>query len=170
MTNNKKQNVEPTILTRDYQAPIQLVYEAWTQVEHLSKWMMPQSGFECEYAKANICTGGSTLHKMISPTGHQMWLLTEYEALTPPSCIVFRQYMSNEQGDKLGNPQMPGWPKELRTTVELAEIEPGQTRLTLTWQPIDATEVEAKVFNASRAHHGKGWEAGLEQLDKYLGR
>ncbi|WNO10795.1 SRPBCC domain-containing protein [Teredinibacter sp. KSP-S5-2] len=170
MTTNNNKNVEPTILTRDYQAPIQLVYEAWTQVEHLAKWMMPQAGFECEYTRSDIRAGGSTLHKMTSPDGHQMWLLTEYEALTPPTCIVFRQYMSNQLGDKLSNPQMPGWPKELRTTVELTEIADNQTRLTLTWQPMNATDVEIKVFNASRPHHGKGWGAGLEQLGKYLSR
>ena len=168
MTNDGKITVEPTILTREYNAPRQLVFDAWTQPEHLKNWQFPFKGFKCEFASADIRPGGTTLHKMIAPNGFEMWLLTKYEEITPPESLVFRQYTSNEAGDILPNPQMPDWPKELRTIIKLEEIG-DKTKLELIWQPVDPTKAEAEAFDASRPDHGKGWGGGLEQLDVYLG-
>ncbi len=167
MSDKEEISVEPTILTREYDAPLQLVFDAWTQVDHLKNWQFPFDGFTCDYMIADIRPGGSTLHKMIAPNGFEMWLLTKYEEISPPNQIVFRQYNSNESGDILPNPQMPNWPKELRTTINLEEIN-GKTKLELIWQPINPTKEEAETFEASRSEHGKGWGGGLDQLTKYL--
>jgi len=105
---------------------------------------------------------------MIAPNGHEMWLLTKYEEVNSPETLVFRQYNSSEAGDILPNPQMPNWPKELRTTIKLEEVD-GKTKLQLIWQPINPTKEEAEAFEASRSQHGKGWGGGFEQLTTYLG-
>lgn len=168
MTDETEILVEPTILTREYQAPRQLVFDAWTRPEHLIHWNFPFKGFVCEYLTADITPGGSSLHKMTAPNGFEMWLLTKYEEITPPDGLVFRQYNSNADGDILPNPQMPNWPKEMRTTIQLEEAGDA-TKLTLIWQPVNPTREEAETFEATRADHGKGWGGGLEQLDLYLG-
>lgn len=168
MSNSNEVMLEPTILTREYKAPRQLVFDAWSQAEHLKNWQFPYQGFKCEFAHADITSGGSSLHKMTAPNGFEMWLLTKYEEITPPESLVFRQYNSNEAGDILPNPQMPNWPKEMRTTIKLEELN-GKTTLQLIWQPIDPTEAEAEAFESSRPEHDKGWGGGLEQLDAYLG-
>jgi uncharacterized protein YndB with AHSA1/START domain len=159
--------IEPTIIVREYKAPKQLVYDAWTQVEHLKHWNFPFSGFVCQYVRTDIKAGGSTLHKMTTPNGFEMWLLTTFEELNPPSSIVFRQYNSNEKGEILDNMQIPNWPKEMRTTINLEETD-GTTKLTLIWQPINPTKEQAQAFESSRANHTKGWGGGLEQLGIYL--
>ena len=168
MSSDNAVTVEPTVLKREYDAPMQLVYDAWTQPEHLQKWQVPMPGIKFEFAHADIKEGGTTLHKMTMPNGFEMWLLTTYEELNPPTSLVFRQYMSNEAGEKLPNPQNPNWPKELRTTIKLEEVD-GKTKLQLIWQPVEPTQEEADAFEASRPEHGKGWGAGLEQLHQYLG-
>lgn len=160
--------VEPTILDREYDAPRQLVFDAWTNPEHLKNWQFPFKGFKCEYFVADITPGGMSLHKMTAPNGFEMWLLTKYESIVPPERLVFRQYPSNEAGDILPNPQMPNWPKEMRTTITLQEID-GKTQLQLIWQPINPSKEEAEAFEASRPEHDKGWGGGLEQLGAYLG-
>ena len=168
MSNDSEVSVEPTILTREYNAPRQLVFEAWTQVEHLKNWMAPFEGFKCEYVSADIKAGGSSLHKMTAPNGFEMYLLTKFEEITPPESLVFRQYNSNEAGDIVPNPQMPNWPKEMRTTINLEEVG-SKTKLELIWQPIDPTEEEAEAFESSRSEHSKGWGGGMEMLNTYLG-
>ncbi len=167
MSNDSEITVEPTILTREYNAPRQQVFDAWTKVEHLKNWQFPAKGFTCEYTHTDISPGGYTLHKMTAPNGFDMWLLTKYEEINPPETIVFRQYNSNETGDILPNPQMPNWPRELRTTIKLEDMG-GKTRLRLFWQPVNPTREEAEVFESTRAEHGKGWGGGLEQLVAYL--
>lgn len=168
MSNDNEITVKPTILTREYNAPRQLVFDTWTQPEHLKNWQFPFKGFTCEFVSADIKHGGSSLHKMTAPNGFEMWLLTKYEEISPPESLVFRQYNSNETGDILPNPQMPNWPKELRTTIKLEEVG-SKTKLQLIWQPINPTREEAEAFESSRSEHGKGWGGGLEQLEGYLG-
>ena len=167
MSLDNELTVEPSILTREFNAPRQLVFEAWTQPEHLKNWMFPQKGFTCEYVTAEIKPGGSSHHKMIAPNGHEMWLLTKYEDVNPPDSLVFRQDFSNEACDILPNPQMPNWPKELRTTIKLEEVD-GKTNLQLIWQPIDPSKEEAETWEASRSQHGYGWGGGFDQLAIYL--
>lgn len=168
MSSDNDVKVEPTILTREYKAPMQLVFEAWTQAAHIAKWQIPQQGFEFEFAYAEIEPGGKSLHKMTAPNGFEMWLLTKYEEIAPPDTIVFRQYISNENGEILPNPQMPNWPKELRTTIKLEAIDDSNTKLSLIWQPMEATQEEADAFDMSREGHDKGWGSGLDQLTGYL--
>ena len=168
MSNDDEIKVEPTILTREYDASRQLVFDAWTNVDHLKNWQFPQQGFTCNYVTADIRAGGSTLHKMTAPNGFEMWLLTKYEEIEPPKRVVFRQYVSNEAGDILPNPQMPDWPKELRTTILLEDLG-DKTKLQLIWEPVNPTKEEAEAFEASRPDHDKGWGGGLDQLVIYLG-
>jgi len=159
-------NVEPSILTRDYQAPMQMVYQAWTQAEHLCKWQVPNNEIVCEYKFADIKTGGSALHKMIMPSGGEMWLLTKYHELTPPDTIVFTQYESNVDGEIMP-PRMPNWPKEIRATIKLSEVD-GITNMQFIWQPMNVTKEEAEAWEASRSQHGMGWGGGFEMLAAYL--
>ncbi len=167
MSNDSDYEAEPSILTREFNAPRQLVFDAWTQVNHLKNWMFPMQGFSCEYVSADITAGGSSLHKMITPTGNEMWLLTKYEEVSSPSRLVFRQYMSNESGDILPNAQMPNWPKEIRATITLEESD-GKTQLRFVWEPVEPTKEEAEAFAAAIAQQGNGWSSGLEQLSIYL--
>jgi len=160
-------NVEPTILTREYDAPRALVFDAWTKAEHLKNWQFPFQGFVCEFVKSEIVAGDSTLHKLTAPNGFTMWLLTKYEEITPPKTLVFRQYAANEAGEILKNLQLPNWPSEMRTTINLKEKD-GKTELELIWQPMNPTEEEAEVFEKSRPDHNKGWGGGLDQLVSYL--
>lgn len=160
--------IEPSIIKREFNAPKQLVFDAWTKAEHLSNWMFPMSGCTCEFVFANITDGGTSLHKVTMPNGHEMWLLTKYEEVNAPNKLVFLQYMSNENGDMLPNPQMPNWPKDMVATLLFEEIEEQKTKLIFLWEPRDPTPEEIEVFEASRADHHKGWGAGMDQLEQYL--
>jgi len=158
--------VKPTILTREFDAPMELVFQAWTNPEHLSKWQIPMQGCQFEFTKCDIKNGGQTLHKMTMPNGHQMWLLTDYELIQPYDLLIFTQYMSNEMGEIISAP-MPNWPKEIKCTVQLSFAN-NKTQLQFIWQPINPTQAEADAFDASRAQHGNGWGSGLDQLVTYL--
>lgn len=168
MSNSHAIHAEPLRLTRELKAPRQLVFEAWTQPEHLQNWMFPKQGFACEYVSVDIRAGGSSLHKMTTPSGYEMWLLTQYEVVSPPDRLVFRQYSSNTAGEIVPNTQIPNWPPEIRATVTLEEVG-DKTKLAFIWEPINPTAEEAEAFEAARDQHGQGWGGGLNRLELYLG-
>lgn len=160
--------IEPSVIMRDFNAPRQLVFDAWTQVEHLHKWMFPMPGCSCEFASADIREGGSSLHKVTMPNGFEIWLLTKYEEIKSPERLVFLKYMSNEDGDIIPNAQIPNWPKDMVATLHFEEVSATETKLTFLWEPRNPTAAEIEAFEASRPDHGKGWGAGMAQLHSYL--
>ncbi|MFK7994892.1 MAG: SRPBCC domain-containing protein [Granulosicoccus sp.] len=160
--------VRPSEIVREFNAPRQLVFDAWTQVKHLNNWMFPMPGCQCEFVAANIVDGGQSLHKITMPDNNQIWLLTKYEEVVSPERLVFLQYFSNEQGDELPMPHIASWPQHMLATLHFEEIAENRTKLTFLWEPRNATEKEIDVFESSRADHGKGWGAGMEQLHNYI--
>ncbi|MBV1881512.1 MAG: SRPBCC domain-containing protein [Pseudomonadales bacterium] len=165
MSNDK---VIPSEILREFNAPRQLVFDAWTQVKHLNNWMFPMVGCKCEFVSANIVDGGNSLHKVTMPNGNEMWLYTQYEEVLSPEKLIFLQYMSNENGDIVPMTHMPGWPKDMLATLLFEELSDDRTKLTFLWEPRNPTPEELKVFEATRAEHGSGWGAGMEQLNNYL--
>lgn len=158
----------PSEIVREFNAPRQLVFDAWTQVKHLNHWMFPMSGCKCEFVSANIIDGGNSLHKLTMPDGNEMWLYTKYEEVRSPERLVFLQYFSNENGDVLPMPHIPNWPKHMLATLQFEEISANRTKLTFLWEPRDATDLELSTFESTRSDHGKGWGAGMDQLHRYI--
>lgn len=160
--------VIPSEIVREFDAPRQLVFDAWTQVKHLNNWMFPMPGCKCNYVSSNIVAGGSSLHRITMPDGNQMWLFTKYEAVVSPERLVFLQYFSNESGGILAMPHRPDWPKHMLATLHFEEIAANRTKLTFLWEPRNATVEELRAFESTRSDHGKGWGAGMEQLHRYI--
>lgn len=62
-TNSKTLTIERTL-----QAPVQLVWKAWTQSEHIAKWWAPK-GMELNIISHDFKVGGSWKYAMIMPNG-----------------------------------------------------------------------------------------------------
>ena len=62
---------------------------------------------------------------------------------------------------------IPNWPKDILTTLSFEEAD-GKTTITFLWEPRNPTPEEVVAFEATRAEHGKGWGAGMQQLQIYL--
>lgn len=165
MSNTK---VIPSEITREFDAPRQLVFDAWTQAQHLNNWMFPMQGCTCEFVVTDIKDGGTSLHKITMPNGHEMWLFTKYEEVKSPEKLVFLQYFSNQNGDIVPMQHVPNWPKDMLATLLFEETSDNKTKLTFLWEPRDPTPEELAAFEATRADHSNGWGAGMEQLRIYL--
>lgn len=161
-------NIEPSVIIREFDAPRDLVFDAWIKVEHLNNWMFPMPGCQCEFVSADIKDNGTSLHKITMPNGHEMWLFTRYEQVKAPEKLVFLQYMSNENGDILPMAHMPNWPKDMLATLHFEELAKNKTKITFYWEPRNPTDEELDVFESSREDHQKGWGAGMDQLVAYL--
>ena len=99
-----KMKIKPSVIIRKFNAPRELVFNTWIQVEHLNKWMFPMQGCQCEFVSADSRDGGTSLYKITMSNGHEMWLFTKREEVSPPEKLVFLQYMSNQAGDILPHP------------------------------------------------------------------
>ncbi|WP_309083271.1 SRPBCC domain-containing protein [Chelativorans sp.] len=136
-------------ITRVFDAPPALVFDAWTKPEHLSRWCCP-TGFTLPYSEGDIRPGGWFKTCMRSPQGEDHWLSGTYREVTPPERLVFTHAWHDGAGQ-------PG--DETVVTVTL-KGEGGRTRLTL-HQAFFASK-------GSRDGHEAGWQETLDNLAAYL--
>jgi uncharacterized protein YndB with AHSA1/START domain len=156
------------VLTRDFDAPRELVFKAWSEPERLQRWWGPK-GFNLEVSKLDLRPGGMFLYSQRSPDGQVMWGKFVYQEITAPEKLVFIQSFSDEEGNTLRAPFSPVWPLEIINNLTLTEKE-GKTTLTLRGGPINATEEELKAFEEMRPMIQQGFGGTFEQLTDYLAK
>jgi uncharacterized protein YndB with AHSA1/START domain len=143
-------------ITRVYQAPRELVFDAWTKGEHLTHWYAPE-GFTVPEVESDPTAGGVYRLAMRSPDGQVFWTEGTYREVIPPQRIVLTQGV-------LGPDSTPLF--ETVTTVTLAE-EGGKTTLTV-------NERVEKIFDPAAAGPLSGMEPGLhmvlDNLAEYLAK
>jgi hypothetical protein len=75
-------------ISRMIDAPVDLVFRAWTEGEHLAKWYAPE-GFGVAKAEADAKQGGVFTIVMQGPDGaeYPLWgTYTEFNRPTKPTC------------------------------------------------------------------------------------
>ena len=120
---------------REFDAPIERVWAAWTTEDDLRAWWGP-TGFTCPRAEADIRPGGRIFVTMRAPAEwggldyHNTWDLTEVE---PPRRLAYVTRFA----DAVGTPISPaeagipadGVPAQGEHEVLLTAIDGGRTRL-----------------------------------------
>jgi uncharacterized protein YndB with AHSA1/START domain len=153
-------------ISRTFDAPRDLVFQAFTESGHLMRWWGPK-GFTWVSAKLDLRPGGRFHYCMRSPDGHEMWGKFVYREIVPPERLVFINSFSDEHGNTIRAPFNPQWPLEILNRVTFEE-HAGRTTLTLHGAPINATEDERKVYDASHQLMEQGFAGTLDQLSDYL--
>lgn len=153
--------------TRVFDAPRELVYDAWTDPKHLARWFGPTNTTLIPGLKAEFRAGGTYHYGMRMANGVEMWGKWVFRELIRPERIVLVQSFSDAHGGMGVHPMAPNWPRETLSETTL-EDQGGKTRLTLRWKPINATPEQMKTFAASFAGMEQGWGGTMEQLAAYL--
>ncbi len=161
---------EQFVINRSFEAPLDVMFEMWTNPEHISRWLAP-TGFEMQFVRAEIKTGGSALYFMSNGEGVKLHGRIEYLKIQPPGCLVYTQQFCDEQENISRHPLAPTWPAMMLTTVKLTAESPDRTRVTVTWEPYGApTPEELAVFIQARGGMTQGWTGSFDKLDELLAR
>lgn len=121
-------------VVRDFDAPIERVWRAWTEPDDLRAWWGP-TGFSCPRAEADIRVGGRIAVTMRAPEEwggldyHSTWTITELE---PGHRIRYIMRSTDENWTPIsraaaGLPE--GVPEEGHHEVVLTSLGDGRTRL-----------------------------------------
>jgi uncharacterized protein YndB with AHSA1/START domain len=81
---------EALVITREFDAPRDMVFNAWTDAEHLKRWWGP-AGCEVGTCKVELRPGGSFLYSMRMLNAPEIWGKFLYREITPPDRLVFCQ-------------------------------------------------------------------------------
>ena len=133
-------NTEAFKMTRDFDAPKDMVWRAWTEADLVQRWYGP--GVETVIHEFDVKPGGLWLNEMRMGE-RSMNQRMEFTEVNPTDRLVMLMSNADENWEITTNPMMPDWPRTLLTTVILEDRD-GGTRLTLSWDPHEATDAEGK--------------------------
>ena len=154
------------VTTRLFDAPRELVFDAWTQKAHLDKWFGP-TGCHMVTSDMDLRVGGTYHYGMRTPDGKVMWGKWTFQEIRRPERLVLISSFSDEKGGITVHPWNPDWPRQTLSTTSF-ETQGGKTLITLRWTPYEATDVERRTFAANMSSMNQGWSGTFEQLAAYL--
>lgn len=81
-------NEREIIMTREFNAPRQLVFDAWTKPELLRRWFGKFNGWALTVCEVDLRVGGSWRFVMRRPDGQEMGMSGVYREIVSPERIV----------------------------------------------------------------------------------
>lgn len=133
-------------IERTFNAPIELVWQVWTEPDHIKHWWGP-TGFTNTIDTMDVKEGGEWLFTMHGPDGVNYPNRSVYKEIVPHKKIVFEHF----------NPHF--------ITTVLFEAQGDKTHIK--WSVMfDSYEVLQTVIKAHNA--AEGLKQNCEKLEKYL--
>jgi uncharacterized protein YndB with AHSA1/START domain len=133
-------------IKRTFDAPRDLVWEAWSDPEQAKQWWGPD-GFTAPIVELDERPGGKWRALMRSPDGKDLWQHGVYREIVPPELTSYT-FVWDEQPDR-----------EMLVTVAFAERG-------------DKTEITFRqgIFNSTeeRDGHRDGWNQTFDRFAAYL--
>ena len=90
-------------INRQFDADLSLVWDAFTTAEILDQWWAPKP-FSSKTKIMDFKVGGRRFYAMVSPEGHERWVIQKYTSINPKTNFKF----FNAFADENENPQLPG--------------------------------------------------------------
>jgi uncharacterized protein YndB with AHSA1/START domain len=133
------------VITRIFNAPRELVFEMWTNPEHLTRWWGP-TDFTLPSCEIDFKVGGKYRYCMHAPDGEDHWVWGVYQEITPPEKLIFT--WDREDPD--------GTPRSKSTVTLTFEDAEGKTKFTLRQGTFE--------HQWDCDEHSEGWTQTLDRL------
>jgi uncharacterized protein YndB with AHSA1/START domain len=122
-TTVERRSDREVVVTRSFDAPARLVFEAWSNPELFQKWWVPKSmGMKLHSCEMDVRTGGTYRLNF----GDGMDFFGRYIEVTPPSLIV---WTNEEGGENASVTTVTFEEKDGRTLLVLSELYPSKEAL-----------------------------------------
>lgn len=155
-TNAVKQDI---VITRLIDAPVELVWRAWTEPEHVMRWWGPKD-YTSPYCQIDLREGGSYVFGMRAPDyqgGRDYYSGGVYLKIEPLKRLEFTQHLTDEHGNRI-KPAEVGMPDDF----------PDEVRTVIVFKPVGGkTEITITEYNWTVGQMAEFSRLGMEQsLDK----
>jgi uncharacterized protein YndB with AHSA1/START domain len=156
------------VISREFNAPRDLVFRAWTEEKHLLNWMGPKQT-PIKRLTNELRPGGTMHYCMELPNGTEYWGKWTYRQIVPPEYLEVLVSFADADGNIARNPWQATWPLQTLSKTTFTEQD-GKTALTLHWSAYEATAEEEAAFAAPQAQAGMkaGWGGTMDKLEEYL--
>ncbi len=144
-------------IVREFNAPIEKVWRAWTEPELIEKWIAPKP-WTAQTKIMDFTVGGIWLYAMVSPEGQKHWSHAEFTAIENGSYFSSINMFSDEEGNR------PADGPKSYTETKFLSIDGNRTMVDVLKTFTDAATI--KMF--SEMGFKEGTIMGYSQLDELL--
>jgi len=141
-------------ITREFDAGLPLVWDAFTKPEILDQWVAPKPWLS-RTKHMDFKVGGRRFYAMVSPEGQERWAIQQYTSITPKT--NFKMY--NAFADKDENPELPGSEWE----YSFSEHK-GITKVTITIKNESLERMERMI----QMGFEEGFKMSIDNLERLL--
>ncbi|HSY62255.1 MAG TPA: SRPBCC domain-containing protein [Cytophaga sp.] len=141
-------------IVREFNANLEVVWEAWTTAELLDQWWAPKP-FGSKTKFMNFEVGGRRFYAMVSPDGQERWSIQKYTSISPKTNFkIFSVF-----ADKDENPELPGSNWDLNFSEHN-----GMTKVSITIKNDSLARLEKMIEMGFQ----EGFTILLQQLDELM--
>lgn len=137
-------------MTRVFDAPRKLVWEAWTNPKHLPQWLLGPEGWTMPVCEIDLRPGGKWRFVWRKSDGKEMEMSGVYKEVAPPERVVHTERWG------------PEWPETLNTLVLTEKDGKTTAALTALYVSKEARDAALKTGMTS------GVEISFVRLDNLL--
>jgi uncharacterized protein YndB with AHSA1/START domain len=134
------------VITRIFDAPPSLVFKAWTQPEHMVRWLGP-TNFSASAVRIDLRPGGAWSAVITSPEGKSHGMAGIYREIAPPERLAFTFAWDEEEA------------QQMLIALTFRERD-GKTEMTFRQTGFRSVE--------SRDSHRDGWNECFDKLPGFL--
>lgn len=160
-----RQTKEKFVLAYEFNAPKELVFNAFSSAEALNEWWGPVES-ENSVIKLDFRTGGIFHYKM-DYKGKITYGRFLFDQIKPHDLLEFTNVFADEHANIVPAPFDIQLPLEIFYQLVFTEKN-GKTTITLTGQPVNPSKEEEEGFRSINTSMEQGFGATFNQLAVYL--
>ncbi|WP_308992481.1 SRPBCC domain-containing protein [Mariniflexile litorale] len=143
-------------VTRKLNAPIELVWSAWTEAELLDQWWAPKP-YKTITKSMNFNEGGFWLYYMLSPEGDKHWCRVDYLNIEKQTHFSAKDVFCDENG--IPNEELPKmlWNNQFKSNEDATEV-----KIEISFDKVE--DIQKMIEMGFK----EGFTAALENLDNYI--
>ena len=144
---------------RSFEAPLDMVWSAWTEAELLDQWWGPKP-FRAVTKTMDFSVGGRWLYAMVGPEGKPVgWNVKNFSQIAPRKSFTYRSFFCDENGNVAPGVTGSDW-------INSFTGRKGGTWVTNDIRVDSLEHLEAHLKMGFK----EGYTAGLDQLEELLAR
>jgi uncharacterized protein YndB with AHSA1/START domain len=143
-------------VTREFNAPLPLVWKAWTTAELLDQWWAPKP-WKANTKSMDFREGGRWLYNMTGPEGEIHWSLADYKTIDAKKSFRALDAFCDEDGNIKEDWGRSDWNNSFSADGERTTVT-----IQITFDKLETLE------NHIQMGFKEGFTAGLDNLDELL--
>ncbi len=143
-------------VNREFNADLELVWEAWTNPEILDQWWAPKP-YKNQTRSMDFRDGGTWLYSMISPNNQIHWCKADYKKIEHQKSFSYKDNFCDEHGNVSKK-----FPDSVWTNVFSENAETTTVNITIQYESLEMLE---KVLDVG---FKEGFTMAMQNLDQYI--